>query len=86
MDFAAIHIAAQDHHHAAVTVICAEAAIFGGAPPKLGHGDGGQLIHVVSHIGMEGGETFGEVFHQVGHQSAGGALREVRIPAAEVNG
>src|SRR4030095_3658356 len=47
MNFATIHVSTQHHHHAAMTMICAQAAIFRSAPPKLGHGHSSQPIHVI---------------------------------------
>src|SRR5204863_8876403 len=49
VDFAAQHVPAQDHHHAAVTVVGAQAAVLGGAAPKLGHGHDRDVVEVIGH-------------------------------------
>ncbi len=40
---------------------------------------------MVKHIRMESSQAFSQIFHQVWHQSSGGTLREVCIPATHIN-
>jgi hypothetical protein len=61
MDSATLNIPPQKHHHTAVAVIRAEAAVFGGTPPKLRHGNNSDMPEMRSNVRMEGGQPGSQI-------------------------
>ena len=54
IDLAALHGAAEHHHHTAVAVVGTGVAVFGGGAAELGHSHQHDVLHPVAHVLGEG--------------------------------
>src|ERR1700685_2262739 len=63
---ATANVAAHDEHAVGVAVVGAAVAVFFCGASEFAHGDDDDVLHAVTHVLMERGESLAEIFEEIG--------------------
>src|SRR5215467_11851298 len=85
MNLSAVDLRGNDHHREPSPVICAERAVFVISAAEFRHHDHRDAVALAIQIGVESGEPTRQQVNLFSLQSVCRALKEMRVPSAEVN-